>query len=170
GQMNYKLSYAKVMKKRFSQRVAIGLVATIFVAAFSGGVIYARLATRDVGKISGELVITDETGVKQAVLAATQTFSHFTQTGLASVEIKKDGVRIFTASATVKATSGGEAAGGITALMLFLTGRQPVDRPTFQISNIQFSGDMTAIKDNADNIISWWNDMGRLTHDENYFN
>jgi hypothetical protein len=134
-------------------------------AALGGGVIYAGLATRDVGKISGELVISDEAGVKQAVLAASQTFSHLTQTGQASLEIKKDGVRIATASATVKATSQEDAASGITALMLFLTGRQPVDRPGFEISNIQFSGDISAIKDNADKIVSWWDAKAKLAYD-----
>ena len=164
--MNYKLTYEKLMKKHFSRRIAIALVATIVIGALGAGVIYAGLATRDVGKISGELVITDEAGVRQAVLTETQTFSHVTQIGLASVELKKDGVRIFTASATVKATSQGEAAGGITALMLFLTGRQPVDRPTLQISNIQFSGDISAIKDNADKIISCWDAKARLVYDD----
>jgi hypothetical protein len=61
------------------------------------------------------------------------------------------------------ATTGGEAAGGITALVLFLTGRQPVDRPT--ISNAQFSGDITIIKENADKIISLWDGLATLAHD-----
>jgi hypothetical protein len=103
--MNYKLTYEKLMKKHFSRRIAIALVATILVSAIGAGVIYAGLATRDVGKISGELVISDEAGVKQAMLTATQTYSHTTTTGALFVEITKDGVRIATASATVKATA-----------------------------------------------------------------
>jgi hypothetical protein len=160
--MKYKLRYKELTKKCFSRRIAILLVATFLVSALGAGVIYAGLATRDVGKISGELVITDEAGVKQAVLSASQSI----QTGQASVEIKKDGVRIFTASATVKATSGGEAAGGITALMLFLTGRQPVDRPTFSITNIQYSGDLCVIKDNGDAMISWWDAQAKLAFND----
>jgi hypothetical protein len=157
--MKYKLRYKELTKKCFSRWVAIALVAIVLVVALGAGVIYAGLAIRDVGKISGELVITDEVGVKQAVLSASQSIP----TGQASVEIKTDGVRIFTASATVKATSGGEAAGGITALMLFLTGRQSVDRPT--ISNVQYSGDISVIKDNADTIISWWDAQAKLAYD-----
>jgi hypothetical protein len=163
--MKYELTYEKLMKSRLSRRVTIGLLATILLAAFGAGVIYAGLATRDVGKISGELVITDEAGVRQAALSATHTYSQQTQTGLASVEIKKDGVRVANASATVSANSQQAAAGGITALMLFLTGRRPVDRPTLQISNIQFSGDITVIKENADKIINWWDAKAKLAYD-----
>lgn len=150
---------------RFSRPITIGLVAIVLVVALGAGVIYAGLATREVGKLSGELVITDEAGVRQAVLSASQTFSSSAQTGIASVEIRKDGVRTFSASATVSASSGGAAAAGITALILFTSGRQPVDRATLELSNIQFSGDINFLKDNADKIISWWDAQAALAHD-----
>src|SRR4030095_14539238 len=57
--MNYHLTYERLMKRRLSRRIAIPLVATILVAALGAGVIYAGLATRDVGKTNDKLVISD---------------------------------------------------------------------------------------------------------------
>jgi hypothetical protein len=147
--------------------LATALAGTMFVIVHAGG-----LATRPVSKISGDLVITDESGMKQAVVGAHVEYSQSTKDGTANVVIKRDGVKIAGASARIKADTQEEAAAAVSALILRLTnrnGRQGVqcsdnERFGLQCSDIKFEGDHRAFTEKADEMIVWWDAHAKLTY------
>jgi hypothetical protein len=140
---------------------------TVLVIVHAGG-----LAIRPVAKISGDLVITDESGVKQAVVGANVEYSQSTKDGTANVVIKRDGVKIAGASARIKADTQEQAAAAVSALILRLTnrnGRQGVqcsdnERFGLQCSDIKFEGDHRVFTEQADDIIEWWDAHAKLTY------
>ena len=142
---------------------AVGVVVMMVVHA--GG-----LATRPVGKISGELVITDEDGVRQGVVTATLEYSQATKEGAAHVAIKKDGVKVAAASARLRADTQEQAAAGVSALVLYLTGRPGMqcsdinERGGLQCSSIKFEGDSRVFAEAADKLVDWWDAQASLTH------
>jgi hypothetical protein len=151
--------------------VLLGVVCAGIVAIVHAG----GLATRPVGKISGELVITDEQGVRHGVVTATQTYMQSTHEGTVHVAIKKDGVRVAVANARLQADTQEQAAAALSALILHLTGQPALpgykcsdinegDRQGVHCSEIRFEGDMRVFAEVADKVIDWWDAQASLTH------
>src|SRR5262245_49236655 len=87
-------SPAKEAVMRTTMAVALPLAALLW-----AGPARAELPTGPVGRLSGDLAIIGEDGVKQAVVEATQTYAAETRSGTARIEIKQAGAKLAEASA-----------------------------------------------------------------------
>ncbi|HTG93566.1 MAG TPA: hypothetical protein VL866_13330 [Pyrinomonadaceae bacterium] len=165
------------MKKTIQRNVRSILRITVLLAALGGTVFVivhaGGLAIRPVAKISGDLVITDESGARQAVVSANVDYLQSTKEGTAHLAIRRDGVRIVAINARINADTQEQAAAAVSALVLRLTnrsGREGVqcsdinERGGLQCSDIKFEGDHRVLTEQADQIIDWWDAHAQLTH------
>lgn len=167
------------MKKTIQRKVRSILTITMLLAALGGTVFVivhaGGLAIRPVAKISGDLMITDESGARQAVVSANVDYLQSTKEGTAHLAIRRDGVRIVAINARINADTQEQAAAAVSALVLRLTnrsGREGVqcsdinERGGLQCADIKFEGDHRVLTEQADQIIDWWDAHARLTHPE----
>lgn len=105
----------------------------------------------------------------------TLEYSQATKEGTAHVAIRRDGARVASASARLKADTQELAAAAPSALLLYLTGRparpgmkcQDIDEGGgrgLQCQDIKTDGNVRVLLEQADKIIDWWDAQASLTH------
>ena len=166
------------MKKSIRSNAKRIAVASLLLAVTTGviAIVHAGgLATRPVGEIHGKLEIIDDGGVQECMVTAKQTYSQATKEGTVHIAIKRDGARVASASARLKADTQELAAAAPSALLLYLTGRparpgykcQDIDEGGgrgLQCQDIKTDGNVRILLEQADKIIDWWDAQASLTH------
>src|SRR5262245_11389160 len=128
-------------------------------SAWAGG-----LASGPIGRLSGELTITGDDGVRQAVVTAATNYSPSTRTGTAVTNIRRGDARLAHATADFTADTGDAALGGVTALVMAVTGQSP-GRSSLKLSNVRFDGDSRSFALHAGRLMDWWDDEAGLAVD-----
>jgi hypothetical protein len=119
--------------------------------------------------MGGELAITSPSGVTVGKARATVAYSAADGTGTVRLEVVADGRPLGTARARLTADRQEIAAGAVVALVLALTRDGPIPSgSSLVISDVEFDGDVAAMREHAVQLMDWWDGQGRLTYGHAY--
>jgi hypothetical protein len=148
------------MKKMTKAALVLTVLGSGAVSAWAGG-----LATGPIGRMSGELVIVGDDGVRVAAVTAATSYLADTREGLVSFTIRQGGARLAHATAGFTAETDAEALGAVTALALAVTGQNPSGRSVLRLTDVRFDGDARAFAAYAGRLMDWWDAKARLAVD-----
>jgi hypothetical protein len=149
------------MRTTIDARVAWAAVLAV-VMAIDTGPAEAGSVTGDFGRLAAEIVVTGRDGLRQAVISGATNFTPDTRTGTAVVTIKQGEERLARASGQFTADGAVQAATGVTALIMVLTGQDLARAGAIKITEVKFEGDRRGFDERAARIIEWWDSEAAL--------